>query len=150
MIATNPFLSLTIRVQSSRFSKIQKFVPLIFFNCEPIFYFIRGLKSWVCQKVLPAIFERKRVSLSFRCLSKLSLVEIYIFKLKIAAAASSGDPGLSKNFHRRKKIYRKRADQNYYGRSHHFSHNALANIAHFMTEISKTKPFAFKFQQYNK
>ena len=64
---------LTIRVQSSRFSKIRKFVPLIIFNCEPIFHVIRVLNFYVCQKTVPAIFEKNRLSLSLLCLSKLSL-----------------------------------------------------------------------------
>ena len=64
---------LTIRIQSARFFKIRKFVPLIIFNCEPIFHVIRVLNSHVCQKTVPAIFEKNRVSLSLLCLSKLSL-----------------------------------------------------------------------------
>ena len=51
-------VSLTIRLQSSRFSKIHKFVPLIIFYCEPIFHVIRVLNSYVCQKTVPAIFEK--------------------------------------------------------------------------------------------
>ena len=50
---------LTIRIQSARFSKIRKFVPLIIFNCEPIFHVIRVLNFYVCQKTVPAIFEKK-------------------------------------------------------------------------------------------
>ena len=64
---------LTIRIQSARFSKIRKFVPLIIFNCEPIFHFIRVLNFYICQKTVPAIYEEKRLSLSLLCLSKLSL-----------------------------------------------------------------------------
>ena len=66
-------VSLTIRLQSSRFSKIHQFVPLIIFYCEPIFHVIRDSNSHVCQKTVPAIFEKKRLSLSLLCLSKLSL-----------------------------------------------------------------------------
>ena len=66
-------VSLTIRLQSSRFSKIHKFVPLIIFYCEPIFHVIRVSNSHVCQKTVPAIFEKKRLSLSLLWLSKLSL-----------------------------------------------------------------------------
>ena len=62
-----------IRLQSSRFSKIHKFVPLIIFYCEPIFHVIRVLNFYICQKTVPAIFEKKRLSLSLLCLSKLSL-----------------------------------------------------------------------------
>ena len=40
---------LTIKIQSARFSKIRKFVPLIIFNCEPIFHVIRVL-NFYCQK----------------------------------------------------------------------------------------------------
>ena len=66
-------VSLTIRLQSSRFSKIHQFVPLIIFYCEPIFHVIRVSNSHVCQKTVPAIFEKKRLSLSLLWLSKLSL-----------------------------------------------------------------------------
>ena len=61
---------LTIRIQSARFSKIRKFVPLIIFNCEPIFHVIRVLNFYICQKTVPAIFEKKCLSLSLLCLSK--------------------------------------------------------------------------------
>ena len=64
---------LTIRIQSARFSKIRKFVPLIIFNCEPIFHVIRVLNIYICQKTVPAIFEKKCLSLSLLCLSELSL-----------------------------------------------------------------------------
>ena len=64
---------LTIRIQSARFSKIRKFVPLIIFNCEPIFHVIRVLNIYICQKTVPAIFEKKCLSLSLLCLSKLNL-----------------------------------------------------------------------------
>ena len=64
---------LTIRIQSARFSKIRKFVPLIIFNCEPIFHVIRVLHIYICQKTVPAIFEKKCLSLSLLCLSKLGL-----------------------------------------------------------------------------
>ena len=64
---------LTIKIQSARFSKIRKFVPLIIFNCEPIFHVIRVLNIYICQKTVPAIFEKKCLSLSLLCLSKLSL-----------------------------------------------------------------------------
>ena len=64
---------LTIRIKIARFSKIRKFVPLIIFNCEAIFHVVRVLNFYVCQKTVPAIFERKRLSLSLLCLSKLSL-----------------------------------------------------------------------------
>ena len=66
-------VSLTIRLQSSRFSKIHKFVPLIIFYCEPISHVIRVLDSHVYQKTVPAIFEKNRVSLSLLCLSKFIL-----------------------------------------------------------------------------
>ena len=39
-------------------------MPLIFFYCEPIFDVIRISNSCVYQKTLPAIFEKKRLSLS--------------------------------------------------------------------------------------
>ena len=61
---------LTINIQSARFSKIRKFVPLIIFNCEPIFHVIRVLNFYVCQKTVPTIFEKKRLSVSVLCLSK--------------------------------------------------------------------------------
>ena len=61
---------LTIRIQSARFSKIRKFVPLIIFNCEPILHVIRVLNFYICQKTVPAIYEKK---LSLLCLLKLSL-----------------------------------------------------------------------------
>ena len=64
---------LTIRIQSARFSKIRKFVPLIIFNCEPIFHVIRVLSFYICQKTVPANYEEKRLSLSLLFLSKLSL-----------------------------------------------------------------------------
>ena len=67
----------TIRFQSARLSKIRNFVPLIIFNCEPIFHVILVLNFYVCQKTVPAIYEQKRLSLSLLCLSKFSLkVEI--------------------------------------------------------------------------
>ena len=69
----NDSVSLTIRLQSSRFSKIHKFVPLIIFYCELIFHVIRVLNSHVCHKTVPAIFEKNRVSLSLLYLSKFSL-----------------------------------------------------------------------------
>ena len=62
-----------IRLQSSRFSKIQKFVPLIFSHCEPILNIIRVSNSCVYQKTLPAVFEKKRLSLSLLGLSELIL-----------------------------------------------------------------------------
>ena len=64
---------LTIRIQSARFSKIRKFVPLIIFNFEPIFHVIRVLNFYICQKTVPAFYEKKRLSLSLLCLSKISL-----------------------------------------------------------------------------
>ena len=64
---------LTIRIQSARFSKIRKFVPLIISYCEPIFHVIRVLNFYVCQKTVPVIFEEKCLSLPLLCLSKLSL-----------------------------------------------------------------------------
>ena len=64
---------LTIRIQSARFSKIRKFMPLIIFNCAPIVHVIRVLNYYICQKTVLAIYERKRLSLSLLCLSKLSL-----------------------------------------------------------------------------
>ena len=39
---------LTIKIQSARFSKIRKFVPLIIFDCEPIFHVIRVL-NFLCR-----------------------------------------------------------------------------------------------------
>ena len=49
-----------IRIQSLRFSKIRKFVPLIIFNCEPIFHvIIHELSSCVYQKTLLAFFRKK-------------------------------------------------------------------------------------------
>ena len=48
---------LTIRIESARFSKIRKFVPLIIFNCEAIFHVIRVLNCYVRKKTVPAIFE---------------------------------------------------------------------------------------------
>ena len=63
----------TIRIQSARFSEIRKFVPLIIFNCEPIFHVIRVLNFYDCQKTVPAFFVKKRLSLSLLCLSKLNL-----------------------------------------------------------------------------
>ena len=44
-----------------------------FFYCEPIFDVIRISNSCVYQKTLPAIFEKKRLSLSLLCLSKFIL-----------------------------------------------------------------------------
>ena len=66
-------VSLTISLQSSRFSKIDQFVPLIIFYCEPIFHVIRVLNIYICQKTVPAIFEKKCLSLSLLCLSKSML-----------------------------------------------------------------------------
>ena len=64
---------LTIRIQSASFSQIRIFVPLIIFHCQPIFNVIRVLNLYVCKKTVPAIFVKKRLSLSLLCLSKLSL-----------------------------------------------------------------------------
>ena len=44
-----------------------------FFYCEPIFDVFRISNSCVYQKTLPAIFEKKRLSLSLLCLSKFIL-----------------------------------------------------------------------------
>ena len=64
---------LTIRIQSARFSKIRKFMPLIIFNCAPIVHVIRVLNFYICQKTVPAIYEKKCLSISLLCLSKFIL-----------------------------------------------------------------------------
>ena len=91
---------LTIRIQSARFSEIRKFVPLIIFNCEPIFYVIRVLNFKVCQKMVPAIFEKRRLSLSLLGLSKLSL------KVESGLPAA-GAPGVAKSWRPRVKVVRR-------------------------------------------
>ena len=48
-------------------------MPSIYFHSESIFHVIRVLKSCICQKTAPAIFEKKRFSLSLLCLSKSML-----------------------------------------------------------------------------
>ena len=48
-------------------------MPQIYFYYESIFNIIRVLNSCICQKTAPPVFEKKRLSLSLLCLSKLSL-----------------------------------------------------------------------------
>ena len=94
-------VSLTIRLQSSRFSKIHQFVPLIIFYSEPIFHVIRVSNSHVCQKTVPAIFEKKRLSLSLLWLSELSLkVENghAVQHLAPPVLRRAGAPGLNSSF----------------------------------------------------
>ena len=91
------FDCLIIRFQSSRLSKIWKFVPLIFFYCDSIFYVIRVSNTCVYQKTLPAVFEKKRLSLSLLCLSKWSLKvenEHPVQHLAPPVLRTAGAPGL--------------------------------------------------------
>ena len=80
---------LTIRIQSARFSKIRKFVPLIIFNCEPIFHVIRVSNSHVCQKTVPAIFEKK----AFVAITSVAL-KIKLESRKWPRCPAPGAPGL--------------------------------------------------------
>ena len=48
-------------------------MPLIYFYYESIFHVIGVLKSFICQKTAPPLFEKNRLSLSLLCLSKSML-----------------------------------------------------------------------------
>ena len=53
---------LTISIQNcelATFYKILKFVPLIIYNCEPIFHFIRVLNFTSVRKRCPLFLEKK-------------------------------------------------------------------------------------------
>ena len=83
---------LTIRIQSARFSKIRKFVPLIIFNCEPIFHVIRVLNIYICQKTVPAIFEKK----VFVAITSVSL-RIKLESRKWPRCPAPAAPGVAKS-----------------------------------------------------
>ena len=83
---------LTIKIQSARFSKIRKFVPLIIFNCEPIFHVIRVLNFYICQKTVPAIFEKKP------CVDITSVsLKIHLESRKWPHCPAPGAPGVAKS-----------------------------------------------------
>ena len=101
----NHYVSITLRcltmgLQTSRFSKNRKFVPLIYFKCELIFHIIHVSNSWVCQKTLPAIFEKKRLLLSLLWLSKWSL-----FVENGHPVLRPGAPGVEKSWRLRVKRF---------------------------------------------
>ena len=57
-------VSLTIRVQSLKFPKIRKFVPLIIFICETIFHVIRVLNFYIGQKRCPLFMKKVLVAIT--------------------------------------------------------------------------------------